>query len=239
MKYLISDIHGNYVDFLRILSKVEFDEENDHLIIMGDILDRGPDGIRLIEYVRPFIEKGCMELLMGNHEIFAIMYLKGELDRGKWSAFGGESTIQKIEKMDEAEKGELLNYLENLSYYAEINSPYFGDTVVTHTGIDADNYIYNYDGTINITQSIKQAVKNNLYNYIVGTDLHNIPVGDKRKFDKYMIVGHTPCYRLNDDMSNIFYRSKYYMDIDAGAGHKSQGGKLGIYCVDTDEEVYL
>lgn len=42
-----------------------------------------------------------------------------------------------------------------------------------------------------------------------------------------------------DSMSNKFYRTDYYMDIDAGAGHMEQGGTLGCYCVTTDDEIYL
>ena len=39
MLYLISDIHGNLLEFKQILKKIEFDGEKDNLIIMGDILD--------------------------------------------------------------------------------------------------------------------------------------------------------------------------------------------------------
>ena len=121
----------------------------------------------------------------------------------------------------------------------EISSKYYGDIVVTHTGIDADNYVLNRDGTINVTKSIDKAVQNNQYKFMVGMDLHYIPESEKKNFDKYLIVGHTPCFRLNNDMGNKFFRTDYYMDIDAGEGHKEQGGTLGCYCVDKDEEIYL
>lgn len=61
---------------------------------------------------------------------------------------------------------------------------------------------------------------------MIGTDLHQIPDVDKEKFDEYLIVGHVPCNRLNVDMSNKFYRTDYYMCIDAGAGYKEHGGNL-------------
>ena len=81
--------------------------------------------------------------------------------------------------------------------------------------------------------------ENNIYSYMVGMDLHQVPKKDKERFDQFIIVGHVPCFRLNKDMSNKFYRTDYYMDIDAGAGHMEQGGTLGCYCVTTDEEIYL
>ena len=46
---------------------------------MRDILDRGLDGVALLEYIKPYILDNSMKLLLGNHELFAIMYLNGVL----------------------------------------------------------------------------------------------------------------------------------------------------------------
>ena len=62
--YVMSDIHGNYDKFHKMLDKINF-SENDKLIILGDIIDRGPDGIKLI------LEISAMDnvkYLGGNHE---------------------------------------------------------------------------------------------------------------------------------------------------------------------------
>ena len=108
--YLISDIHGNYSDFQQILKKIAFDKEKDNLIIMGDVIDRGPDGIKLIEYIKPFLENNSIELLLGNHELFAIYYLKGLLDERTWIAFGGEDTVKEVKQMSALEKNRLLSF---------------------------------------------------------------------------------------------------------------------------------
>lgn len=189
-----------------------------------------------------------MELLLGNHELFAVMYLNGVLgekntdrvlDERTWTAFGGGDTLKSIKNMTAFEKKNLLSFLEHLPIYSEISSRYLGNVIVTHTGIDCNNYVMNADGTINVKSSIKKAFENNIYSYMVGMDLHQVPKKDKERFDQFIIVGHVPCFRLNKDMSNKFYRTDYYMDIDAGAGHMEQGGTLGCYCVTTDEEIYL
>ena len=248
MLYLISDIHGELDNFKQLLKKIKFDREKDNIIIMGDILDRGLDGVALLEYIKPYTLDNSMELLLGNHELFAIMYLNGvlgekntgePLDERTWVAFGGGDTIKSIKKMTTFEKKKILSFLEHLPICSEISSRYLGNVIVTHTGIDCNNYVMNADGTINVKSSIKKALKNNTYNYMVGMDLHQVPKKDKEKFDQYLIVGHVPCFRLNKDVSNKFYRTDYYMDIDAGAGHMEQGGTLGCYCVTTDEEIYL
>lgn len=79
MLYLISDIHGELDNFKQLLKKIKFDKAQDNMIIMGDILDRGSDGVALLEYIKPYILDNSMELLLGNHELFAIMYLNGVL----------------------------------------------------------------------------------------------------------------------------------------------------------------
>lgn len=239
MLYLISDIHGELHDFKKLLKKIMFDREKDNLIIMGDIFDRGPDGIRLLEFITPFLLDHSMELLLGNHELFAIMFIKGMLDERTWTRFGGGGTLKEIKKMNLDARKRLLDFLEKLPYYAEVSSRFFGNIVVTHTGIDCNNYVMNRDETINVKKSIEKAIHNNQYNFMIGTDLHQIPDVDKEKFDEYLIVGHVPCNRLNVDMSNKFYRTDYYMCIDAGAGYKEHGGNLACYCVTTDKEIYL
>lgn len=239
MLYLVSDIHGNLKDFQELLCKIDFSGDRDHMIILGDLFDREPDGIPLLKYIAPYIRDGSMQLLMGNHELFAQMYLKSELSERKWIAFGGRETLRDIQKLSTDERAELLEFLENLPYYQEINLDYLGRVLVTHTGIDCDHYVWNPDGTINVKQSIERAVACNRYRYMIGMDLHQIPEAEKKKLDTYMIVGHVPVFRLNETMTNTFYRTRYYMDIDSGSGFREQGGVLGCYCVTTDEEIYV
>ena len=48
MLYLISDIHGDVKSFKKILDKINFDQTEDHMIVMGDIFDWNDDGISLL-----------------------------------------------------------------------------------------------------------------------------------------------------------------------------------------------
>ena len=45
--YVCSDIHGMYDLYLRMLETVQFGH-NDHLYILGDMIDRGPDGVKIL-----------------------------------------------------------------------------------------------------------------------------------------------------------------------------------------------
>ncbi|MBQ3665778.1 MAG: metallophosphoesterase [Lachnospiraceae bacterium] len=239
MRYLISDIHGDLILFKKMLREINFNFEYDELIIVGDILDRNEHGIKLYQFIKSFVEDGTMKLLIGNHELFAIKYMEGELSEKKWISFGGEHTLKDLKEMSDEEKEELLLFLKGLPLYLEIETEKYGKSVITHTGLSIDTYVYNEDDSINVIQSIEKAAKENLMEYLISLDIHYAPVHIKQSLDRFLFVGHVCTFGLNDDASNKIYRTPYYMNLDCGAGHKELGGALGCYCIDTDEEFYV
>ena len=78
MLYLISDIHGDVMSFRKMLKKISFDPAVDHMIVMGDIFDWNDEGISLLEFMSDYLVDGSMQLIKGNHELFAQMYIEGE-----------------------------------------------------------------------------------------------------------------------------------------------------------------
>ena len=50
MHYILSDIHGNMEAFDKILSMIDLKHE-DHLYILGDVIDRGEYGIELLQQI--------------------------------------------------------------------------------------------------------------------------------------------------------------------------------------------
>ena len=48
MTYVMSDIHGNAIRFNSIMEQIDLRPE-DTLYVLGDVLDRGPQGIKIIE----------------------------------------------------------------------------------------------------------------------------------------------------------------------------------------------
>ena len=57
MNYVVSDIHGYYDKYTSLLSFIRF-SDNDKLYILGDVIDRGPDGLKLLQDImeRPNVE---------------------------------------------------------------------------------------------------------------------------------------------------------------------------------------
>lgn len=85
MKYFIfGDVHGYYSMLRKELIKKGFDENNpDHMLIsLGDNFDRGPENIKMYEFLKTMKEKNKIILVKGNHEdLFLKMLYRGYVAR--------------------------------------------------------------------------------------------------------------------------------------------------------------
>ena len=72
MDYCISDIHGYYGLFCRLLDKIRFGDK-DKLYVLGDIIDKGPDSIRLAKLLFSMPNVYC---IAGNHEYNFLKYYR-------------------------------------------------------------------------------------------------------------------------------------------------------------------
>jgi hypothetical protein len=75
--FVVSDVHGHLADLRTQLGKAGLVDGEDRwaggdatLWVLGDLVDRGPDGIGVIRFVRSLQEQapGQVRVLMGNHE---------------------------------------------------------------------------------------------------------------------------------------------------------------------------
>jgi hypothetical protein len=59
-----------------------------------------------------------------------------------------------------------------------------------------------------------------------------------RKHLEYIIyeLRRVKAFLINKDKSNKIYKNNNHIAIDCGAAH---GGKLAIYCINNDEEIYI
>lgn len=65
MIYVTSDLHGYPIEkFKKLLKKVDFNDD-DFLYVLGDVIDRGEDGIKIIKWL---MAQPNAQLLLGNHE---------------------------------------------------------------------------------------------------------------------------------------------------------------------------
>lgn len=64
--YVCSDIHGMYGSYCNMIKKIK---ETDTLFILGDVIDRGKGGIKILQ---DMMKRPNVKLLMGNHEYMMI-----------------------------------------------------------------------------------------------------------------------------------------------------------------------
>ncbi len=64
--YCIGDLHGREDLFFQLIEKIDFNPECDKLYILGDVIDGGYGGIRIIKYLQS--QGDSCFLLKGNHE---------------------------------------------------------------------------------------------------------------------------------------------------------------------------
>ena len=64
MIYILSDIHGEYNLFIKLLQKIKFSSK-DEMIICGDIIDKGQDSVKLLKLIKSMPN---FRFIIGNHE---------------------------------------------------------------------------------------------------------------------------------------------------------------------------
>ena len=78
MIYVMSDIHGNYRRFRSVLKQIKL-KAADTLYILGDVIDRHPDGIKILRWV---MARKNVKMLLGNHEYMMLRALGHPYDEG-------------------------------------------------------------------------------------------------------------------------------------------------------------
>jgi serine/threonine protein phosphatase 1 len=105
---VIGDIHGCYQELLQLLAKVQLTEA-DWLISLGDIVDRGPDSVKVYDFLK---NRPNTIVLMGNHER---KHIRQTLSYG-----------QEIVKLQFGERyGEFLDWAQHLPYLYETDAAIF------------------------------------------------------------------------------------------------------------------
>lgn len=222
MIYLISDIHGCYNTFLKLIKKIKLTNQ-DTLICLGDAIDRGRYSFEVLDY---FMNNNNCKLIKGNHELFFILSENNILNKNDWWKFGGNYTIQALSKLSTNEYLRYYNYLNKLPLYIEQD-----EYLLTHSGFNADFPFVIKDDIILTKETIDLQYQKHAYNYLISNDIHYMP---KKYFDKKLIVGHHPTLHFGNP--NIHYGANC-IDIDCGATYK--GGKLACLRLDDFEEFYI
>ncbi len=119
---IVGDVHGDIAALENLLRHLGYDAsghhaENRHLVFVGDLTDRGPDSVAVIQQVQSLIEAGQAQCVLGNHEL-NILLDEEKFDNGWY--FGkrfldsdGRQVKQRLVTED-LERNELLVFFQSL-----------------------------------------------------------------------------------------------------------------------------
>lgn len=110
--YAIGDIQGCYSSFRKLLDLAEFDFSHDKLWLVGDVVNRGPESLETLRFIKQAGD--AVVMVLGNHDLHLLM-----VDAGITRCHKGD-TIQPI--LEASDRVELLNWLRHQRlFYCEDN----------------------------------------------------------------------------------------------------------------------
>lgn len=111
---VVGDVHGCLEEFDELVKTINYNPIEDRLIVVGDLIDRGPDSVGVVRRCREM----NLEVTMGNHEYKFLKWWKGNkhLDvHPHYSELNDDD----------------VNYIARMPYYIKLRD----DLWVVHAGV--------------------------------------------------------------------------------------------------------
>ena len=231
MIYVTSDLHGfPLAKFKGLLEKATFTDD-DHCFILGDVIDRGKESIKLLKWI---IQHENIELILGNHEsmFLACSFLLNAISDEflntlptkdvaafqVWVLNGGGETLKELSACDSETVFELVDYLKLAPLYKSV-SVNNQDFLLVHSGL----------GNFNYTKRMSEYTADEL--------LWARPKLTQRYYDTQItIFGHTPTHYYGSEYQGKAVKTTTWIDIDTGA---ACGGSPMLLRLDDMQEFYV
>ena len=225
MTYVMSDLHGRWDLFQRMLAQIGFGAE-DELYILGDVADRNRGGVRIFKAI---MDAPNIRLLLGNHEHMLLhamtdpeaKSLNGrETNRALWYRNGGRVTQEELEEEPEDVQRRILDYIRRLPLNINVE----------------------VGGTRWLLCHASPACLFRIYGFFYPNETefavwHRLEPGMHFRNPADVIVsGHTPtAYFTEESPVSIFKLREDVYDIDCGC---AGGGRLGCLRLEDRKEFY-
>lgn len=223
-RYIMSDIHGCYNEFIKMLKIINF-TDMDELYIIGDIFDRGDEPLKILDYI---VNHKNITLIRGNHEkFFTSAYENNQYDL--WYLNGGKITNEQIMLRGEEYAYNLYNYIKSLPIIKVIDK-----YILVHASLRFEG---NYNEK-NLKTFLNEQIEETCF-----WGRQNI--GCEKQYKDYIVIsGHTPVQAIDEsiekpeDVKIIHRKGTIYIDCGCCYG-KEAGGKLACIRLDDMKEFYV
>lgn len=117
--YVLSDVHGHLRALDHALEMAQ-PGAHDTVFVLGDMVDRGPDPLGVINAVRALPNA---QVLMGNHEAMLLDTILngGDLELMSWHMNGGFVTSGQLDAMPHEDYVEVMDWLASLPAFAVLD----------------------------------------------------------------------------------------------------------------------
>ena len=218
-----SDWHGLADRARALIAETGYDPKTDDLVILGDMIDRGPDSLGCIRYAQELQRQGAI-VLMGNHEDMAMRAYKSVFKDPYHPKYEGDDLAFHLNNggdkfwdqsfMEKPNMLEIIRWMESLPPWYRIvwDMTYF----FVHAGWDFDRL------------PSAQRIDDLLWERDA---LFRRPVPDNCT----VVFGHTPTNHLRPDRHHLVFRDRGLVGVDCGGVF---GGNLAAISLPDGREYY-
>lgn len=219
MTYVVSDIHGNLRRFRSILKQIRLRPE-DTLYILGDVIDRHPDGIRIL---RMIMGMPNARMLLGNHEFMMLRAIREPYDGMEdiaakplsfyithWYRNGGDITHHFWKHQRKTVRAQIIAYLKALPLNLEVTAG--GQAFKLVHGAPLDTY-----------EAFGEPLGQTKAYFAVWN--RKLPALHLQS-EEIVIFGHTPTEEFGEDDPLKIWHGDHMIGIDCGGGYPENEEQL-------------
>ena len=232
-----SDIHGHFDHLIQLLKMVEFGSD-DILIVNGDMVEKGPQSLAVVRYIKSLCEGGRAIALMGNVDNRFLWQLDNINDYNSAKSFFDYLVYMRnwigtsfFDEMS-AEVAKIPNTVDDVINMLDIIKAHFKPELEflrnLPTMLEASNYIFIHGGIPVSEQTFfeksSEAIDRHkcikIDRYLDYARMHNL------KFNRNIVVGHWPVVNYNASvrsMNPIIDKEMKVISIDGGCGVNKDG----------------
>ena len=241
----LSDIHGHFNRLVQLLKKMEYGG-NDVLVIVGDLIEKGPESLRTVQYVMDLCRQHSVYVSMGNVDLTRLKFL---YDDSSDAAERFVKYLQSAEKdwnsslcqemladlgigIRQVTEDNALDYISKIreSFREELDFLWKRPIILT-----AGKYLFVHGGVP--TDDLTALEGTDAFPYLKKDSF----LSQGFRFENYTVVtGHWPTslYRSDrEDVSPLFDTERRIFCIDGGCGLKSAGQLNGIIIPDCEKKM--
>ena len=149
--YVVGDVQGCFKELEALLKNVEFNKEIDQLIFAGDLVNRGKDSHKVLEFC--INNKESVSGVLGNHD-FYLLYLIEHQKKDK--------SLKKV--LESKNLQQYQSWLKDLPLFLEIKIKETNEVFwISHAGIP---FIWSIDDAKKLSKEVQSSLKNDASNIL-------------------------------------------------------------------------